>query len=108
MFQRLIVFKIVFFVLVMVSAFGVAIYDGVDRSLKTHNPKISGFEKPTVSVRDFRYPLPLGFGCAVVALLVACSDVWVAERRKGTLPTYSDEEFVAKFGGNLDAQPPSQ
>jgi hypothetical protein len=100
---RLIVFKIVFAFLVIGSALGLAIRDGVQASLQ------AGSDNPTAAVRMFRqYPLPLGCGCAAVAFLASFGDLLLAGRRKGALPTYTDEEFVAKFGGTTDAQRLSQ
>ena len=98
MFIRLIIFKGVFFMLAVGSAIGLAIYDGANES---H----SGSSSPKAAVRAFqRYSLPLGCGCAVVAGFVAFGDLLMAGRRKGALPTYTDEEFLAKFGGSPDSQ----
>lgn len=94
---RLIVFKVVFAFLVIVSAIGLAIREGVNESLA---------DNPAAAARVFRrYSLPLGCGCAAVAALAACGDLLLAGRRKGALPTYTDEEFVAKFGGNPGRAP---
>ena len=101
---RLIVFKVVFAALVVVSVFGLAIHEGVHHSL---SPTAS--HSPTAARRILqRYTLPLVGGCAAVALLAAFGDLLLAGRRKGALPTYTDEEFLAKFGGSPDAQQPSQ
>jgi hypothetical protein len=92
MFFRFIVFQVVFVVLAAASAIGLAIRDGVNESLS---------ENPKAAVRAFRqYPLPIGCGCAGVAFLAAFGDALLPRRRKAGLPTYSDEEFIAKFGGN--------
>jgi len=50
----------------------------------------------------------MGCGCAVVAFLAACGDLLTFGRRKSVLPTYTGEEFVARFGGSQDAQRPAQ
>jgi hypothetical protein len=98
---RLIVFKVVFAFLVIASAVGLAIRDGVQDSLSAES------DNSTAAIRTFRqYPLPLGCGCAAVAALAAFGDLMLVGRRKGALPTYTDEEFVAKFGGSADAQQP--
>jgi hypothetical protein len=98
MIVRVIVFKFVLFVLVVGSAFGLAIRDGVQDSLR-------GASSGQTATRAFRkYPLPLGFGCAAVAFAVAFGDVLLGGRRKAALPTYTDEEFLAKFGGSPNAQ----
>jgi hypothetical protein len=36
----------------------------------------------------------------VIALVASCGDLLLGGRRKGALPTYTDEEFIAKFGGS--------
>ena len=98
MFFRLIVFKVVFFILVAGSAIGLAIREGANESR-------NGADHQTAAARAFRrYPLPLGCACALVASLVAFGDLLMAGRRKGALPTYTDEEFLAKFGGSPDSQ----
>jgi hypothetical protein len=98
MLVRLVIFKIVFAFLVLVSAFGLAIRESVNESL-------SGSRAKTTAVNAFRrYPLPLGCACAAVAGLAAFGDLLLFGRRKGTLPTYTDEEFIAKFGGSPDGQ----
>jgi len=97
MFLRLIVFKMVFAFLVIGSGIGLAIRDGVSQ------------DNPSAIASSFkRYPLPLGCGCAALAALAAFGDLLGAGRRKGALPTYTDEEFLAKFGGSKDAEPPLQ
>jgi hypothetical protein len=98
---RLIIFKVVLAVLVIGSAFGLAIRDGVNESLR------GGSGDTTSAARIFRqYPLSLGLGCVAVAALVTFGDLLLGGRNKGVLPTYTDEEFLAKFGGNADAQRP--
>lgn len=98
MFLRLIVFKVVLLILVIGSAIGLTMRDGANKSR-------AGSDSRTAAGRTFRrYPLPLGCGCAVVAGLVAFGDLLLAGRRKGALPTYTDEEFLAKFGGSPDSQ----
>jgi hypothetical protein len=105
MFIRLIVFKCVFAFLVIGSALGLAIRDGVNESLSSQDSAQAADD--SAAVRVFRrYPLPLGLGCAAVAALAAFGDLLFIGRRTGALPTYTDEEFVAKFGGNADAQRP--
>ena len=102
MFFRLMIFKVVFAILVIGSGTWLAIREGA------FEPR-TGSNGRSVADRTFRrYPLPLGCGCAVVAGLVAFGDLLLAGKRKGTLPTYTDEEFLAKFGGNPDAQRPVQ
>jgi hypothetical protein len=97
MFVRLIIFKVVFAILVLVSAVGLAIRDGVNQSQ-------SGSDRQGTAVSTFRrYPLSLGCGCAAIAGLAAFGDLLLSGRRKA-LPTYTDEEFIAKFGGSADAQ----
>jgi hypothetical protein len=103
MFVRLIIFKVVLAVLVFGSAFGLAIREGAKDSLR------GGSGNTGSAGRIFRqYPLPLGMGCVAVALAVAFGDLLLAGRSKGALPTYTDEEFLAKFPGNADAQQPLQ
>jgi hypothetical protein len=103
MFTRLIVFKVLLFVLVMGSALGLAIRDGVLQS------QGSGSGNAATAGRIFRqYPLPLGLGCVAIAGAVAFGDLLLGSRRKDALPIYTDEEFLAKFGGNADAQRPVQ
>src|SRR5262245_51564301 len=98
---RLIIFKAVLLFLVAGSAFGLAIRDAVQKSLSGDS------HKPTVTARIFRrYPLPLGGACAAVAFLAAFGDMLVVRRSKSALPTYTDEEFLARFAGNSDAQQP--
>ncbi|HZL88427.1 MAG TPA: hypothetical protein VFB96_08645 [Pirellulaceae bacterium] len=104
MLTRLIVFKCVLAFLVIGSALGLAIRDSVNESLSTHDPLGQG-ESAASTVRIFRgYPLWLGCGCATVAFLAAFGDLLLVGCRKGALPTYTDEEFVAKFGGSSDGQ----
>ena len=99
---RIVVFKAVLAILVFGSAFGLAIWRGVDESL---NGKPAQSAEGSAVVRTFRrYPLPLGLGCAAVAAAAAFGDLLFSARGKGSLPTYSDEEFLAKFGGNPDAK----
>ena len=106
---RLIVFKVVFAFLVIVSAIGLAIRDGRNPLPRIQDPPRAPSDNPAMGVGAFqRYPLPLGCGCAAVAFLAAFGDLWLAGRRKGALPTYTDEEFVAKFGGSPNAQRPLQ
>lgn len=104
MLMRLIVFKGVLVFLVVGSAFGMAIWQGAKESLE---PKPAAGDSSSVRVFD-RYPLPLGCGCAAVAFVAAFGDLFMAGRRKGAVPTYTDEEFLAKFGGNLNGQRPAQ
>ena len=102
---RIIVFKAVLAFLVFVSALGLAIRDGVNESLSGKSTKEA---EASAVVRTFRrYPLPLGLGCAAVAALAAFGDLLFSARGKGALPTYTDEEFLAKFGGSAEAKPPA-
>ena len=95
MWYRILVFKVVFLFLGIGSAIGLAVHEGVS------------FDDPKAAAGSFRrYPLPLGLGCAGVALLAAFSDMWLPGRRKNELPTYTDEEFLAKFGGTRDPERP--
>ena len=102
---RIIVFKAVLLFLCFGTALGLTIRDGVNESLSGGAPVQS---EGSAVVRTFkRYPLPLGLGCAAVAALAAFGDLLFFARGKGALPTYTDEEFLAKFGGNADAGPPA-
>ena len=102
---RIFVFKGVLAILVFGSAFGLAIWKGVDESL---SGKPAQPAEGSAVVRTFRrYPLPLGLGCAAVAAAAAFGDLLFSARGKGSLPTFTDEEFLAKFGGSADAKPPA-
>jgi hypothetical protein len=89
MFIRFIVFQVLFVILAVASAIGWAVHNGVT------------VDDPATAARGFRqYPLPLGCACVVVAFLAAFGGLWLPGKRKSGLPTYTDEEFIAKFGGS--------
>jgi hypothetical protein len=88
MFFRLMIFKVVFLFLVIASAIWLAVREGAT------------LDNPTAAAGSFRrYPFSLGCGCAAVAGLAAFGNLLLPGRRKAALPTYSDEEFLARFGG---------
>ena len=98
MFRRIIIFKVVFASSVLVCMAVLFVYGTVNRAeqLQT-NSRLVGQQIAEEMIPRFQWPVLIG--SLAVATWLAFGDL--LGRDKGSLPTYSDAEFIAKFGGKM-------
>lgn len=96
MITRLLIFKGTFVALACLCFAGLLISDTVQAVNSGGVNSREYGQGPASSIPG--YSLPILAGCLAVAACVAFGDLILA-RDRGALPTYGDEEFVARFGG---------
>ena len=100
MFRRILIFKGVFASSVLFCIVALFVYGTIDHveQLQT-NPRLIGQQIAQEMIGRFQWPVLIG--SLALATWLAFGDLMSRSKGKRSLPTYSDGEFIAKFGGKV-------
>jgi hypothetical protein len=95
---RLLIFKGVFLASVLIS-FGALFVYGVFQHIEDLQSNATEVGRLIAKEHVLVYQWPVIGGSLLLAGWFAFGDLYRSGKSKGRLPTYTDDEFIAKFGG---------